>query len=168
MKKLVLTLAGAAFLALPSVASAQQTSGTINATATIPGFFTFGTNSPLDFGTLTPGTDKTVSTHQGGFIEARYNVPGVTVTISPLPSLSNGAGSSFTPNYTCGYGVANATTVTAFTTSCTTAQTFSGNTEGTVKTQYIYIGGTVPGSQTATLPTGSYSGTIQLTIAQAQ
>lgn len=162
MKKLALTLAGAALLAAPSVASAQAITGVINATATISSVLNFGTPSNLDFGAVVPGTAATAS----GYIPINRNV-GVIFTLPDNVNTGRltGPGGNLTPAYTCGVGATNSTITSAFS-SCAPATATTGvltlaAPTGTT-TEYVIFNGSLTAAQTNIAP-GTYSGTIRIT-----
>jgi hypothetical protein len=165
MKKLVLTLAGAAALAaVPSAARAQSVTGAIQATATIQTVLNFGTTQALDFGAVTPGSPATAS----GWIQLSRNV-GVIFT---LPDGTNtgkltrsGGTETLQPAYTCGVGTTNAAVTSAFSScapaSATTAVlTLTAPTAAT--TEYVIFNGSLSAAQTNTVP-GTYNGVIRIT-----
>ena len=63
-------LAALGMLALPSMAQAQSITGSISASADIATVFAFGVPSPLNFGSITPGTAATAS----GYIPLSRNI----------------------------------------------------------------------------------------------
>lgn len=165
MKKLALVLAGAALLALPSLASAQT--GVINATATIQTVLTFGTSQALDFGAITPGTAASAS----GWIQLNRNV-GVIFTLPDAATTGRmtGPGGAFlTPAFTsCGVGATNSAITSTFSsctpaTAATSVLTLTAPSAGTT-TEYVIFNATLAASQTNIAP-GTYNGQIRITAA---
>ncbi|HEX8394382.1 MAG TPA: hypothetical protein VF665_18700 [Longimicrobium sp.] len=159
MKKLVLSLAAAAALALPSAASAQVTdNGVISVSATVQTVLRFGASTGLDFGTITPGT---AATGQGS-IELIRNV-GTTLSFPDATALGQlvrtGGTETISPTYTCGVG-ATATTITTAFTNCSTA-TLSLAAPTGQSTSYVIFNGSIAASATNLTP-GDYTGTIKI------
>lgn len=160
MKTTLRVLAAAALVALPAVSQAQT--GTINASADIATVFTFGSSSPLSFGSVTPGTSASGS----GSIAFSRNV-GVIWT---LPDAANtgqltGPGGTITPTYTCGTGSTATTIVSAFS-SCTpatgTTAVLTVAAPAALVNEFVIFKGTLSAAQTNTVP-GTYAGTIRIT-----
>ena len=154
----IVALLGA--IALPSVASAQAITGSINASADIATVFSFGVPSPLNFGSVTPGTAATAS----GFIPLSRNI-GVIYSLPDGATTGRLTGPSATtlqPTYTCGVGSTSSTITSAFT-SCNAAgnQLTLAAPTGTL-TEYVIFNGSLAAAQTNIVP-GSYTGTIRIT-----
>jgi hypothetical protein len=152
-------IAALGILAVPSLAQAQSITGSISASADIATVFSFGVPSPLNFGSITPGTAATAS----GYVPLSRNI-GV---IYSLPDGANtgvlsGPAGNLTPSYTCGVGSTNSTIVSAFT-SCNSAgnQLTLAAPTGT-QTEYVIFNGSLAAGQTNIAP-GTYSGTIRVT-----
>ena len=150
-------VAALGMLALPSLAQAQVT-GSIAATATIATVFAFGAPTPLNFGTITPGTIASAS----GFIPLQRNV-GVIYSLPDGATTGQltGPGPAIQPTYTCGVGTTSATITTNFT-SCNgtgAVMTVVGAT-GLVN-EFVIFNGSLSAAQTNTVP-GLYSGTIHI------
>ena len=159
MNRSIRLIAALGMLALPTVAKAQSITGSIAASADIATVFSFGVPSPLNFGSITPGTAATAS----GYIPLSRNI-GV---IYSLPDGVNtgvltGPAGNLTPSYTCGVGATNSTITSAFT-SCAAAgnQLTLAAPTGTV-TEYVIFNGSLAAGQTNIAP-GTYSGTIRVT-----
>jgi len=168
MKKLILTVAGAALLALPSLAQAQTATGSINATATVNTVLNFGSSSGMDFGTVTPGTTSSAT---AGYIAFTRNV-GVAFT---LPDGANtgkltrvGGTETLQPAFSsCGVGTTT-TAIGASTgfSSCAPASgttvvlSLAAPTTGPTS-EYVIFNGTV--AVPATAVGGTYNGVIKIT-----
>jgi hypothetical protein len=147
-------------IALPSVASAQAITGSINASADIATVFSFGAPSALNFGTVTPGTAATAS----GYIPLSRNI-GVIYSLPDGAATGRLTGPSATtlqPTYTCGVGATNPTIVSAVA-SCNSPrnQLTLAPPTGTL-TEYVILKGSQSAAQTNIVP-GSYVGTIRVT-----
>ena len=70
MNRSIRLIAALGMLALPSVLKAQSITGSIAASADIATVFSFGVPSPLNFGSVTPGTAAAAS----GFIPLSRNI----------------------------------------------------------------------------------------------
>jgi len=153
-------IAALGMLALPSVVKAQSITGSIAASADIATVFAFGAPSPLNFGSVTPGTAATAS----GYIPLQRNI-GVIYSLPDGAATGRLTGPSSTllqPSYTCGVG-STSTTITSAFTSCNTAgnQLTLGSPTGTL-TEYVIFNGSLTAAQTNIIP-GNYSGTIRVT-----
>ena len=153
-------LAALTIVALPSAARAQAITGSITASADIATVFAFGAPSPLNFGSVTPGTAATAS----GFIPLQRNI-GVIYSLPDGAATGRLTGPNSTllqPSYTCGVG-ATSTTITSAFTSCNTAgnQLTLASPTGTL-TEYVIFNGSLTAAQTNIVP-GNYSGTIRVT-----
>ena len=70
MNRSIRLIAALGMLALPSALSAQSITGSISASADIATVFSFGVPSPLNFGSITPGTAASAS----GYIPLSRNI----------------------------------------------------------------------------------------------
>ena len=159
MNRSIRIIAALGMLAVPAIGKAQSITGSISATADVATVFSFGVPSPLNFGSITPGTAATGS----GYIPLSRNI-GV---IYSLPDGANtgvlsGPAGNLTPSYTCGVGATSATIVSAFT-SCNSAgnQLTLAAPTGT-QTEYVIFNGSLAAGQTNIAP-GTYTGTIRVT-----
>ena len=154
----LLALLGA--IALPSAASAQAITGSIAASADIATVFSFGVPSPLDFGSITPGTAATAS----GYIPLSRNI-GVIYSLPDGATTGRLTGPSATtllPAYTCGVGTTSAAITSAFTSCNTTGNQLTLAAPTGTRTEYVIFNGSLTAAQTNILP-GSYTGTIRIT-----
>ena len=166
MKKLVLTLAGVAALALPSMASAQIT-GEIEASATISTVLDWGTATPMNFGSVIPGASKTAR----GSIPLTRNV-GVTFTLPAgsstglLTRAGTGTQPTLQPTFTCGVAANNTDAATAWVatfSACNVASPTAASltAPAATTTQHLIFDGTLT-TTTSTQP-GTYTGAIRIT-----
>jgi hypothetical protein len=156
----VRTLAFLAAIALPSVASAQSITGSIAASADIATVFAFGVPSPLNFGSVTPGTSASAS----GYIPLSRNI-GVIYSLpdgATTGRLTGPSAATLQPTYTCGVGPTSASITSPFT-SCGAAgnQLTLAAPTGTL-TEYVIFNGSLTAAQTNIVP-GTYTGTIRVT-----
>lgn len=162
MNRTLRLVAALGMLALPAAAQAQSITGSITATADIATVFSFGAVSPLNFGSITPGTAATGS----GSILLQRNV-GVLYTLPDAAATGQltGPAGTLTPSYTCGVGSTSTTIVSAFTscTPATAATTVLGLLAPTgTLTEYVIFNGSLAAGQTNIAP-GTYTGTIRIT-----
>lgn len=160
MNRSLRLLAALGMLALPSLAHAQSITGSIAASADIATVFSFGVPSPLNFGSITPGTAATAS----GYIPLSRNI-GVIYSLpdgATTGQLVGPGSTTLQPSYTCGVGSTNSTITSAFT-SCNSAgnQLTLGAPSGTL-TEYVIFNGSLAAAQTNITP-GTYTGTIRVT-----
>ena len=160
MNRSIRLLALLTAVALPSVASAQSITGSINASADIATVFSFGAPSALSFGTVTPGTGATGS----GYIPLSRNV-GVIYSLpdgATTGQLTGPGGTTLQPTYTCGVGTTSAAIVSAFTNCNNTGNQLTLAAPTGVLTEYVIFNGSLAAAQTNIAP-GTYSGTIRVT-----
>jgi len=144
---------------------AQAQTGTINASADIATVFTFGTSSPLTFGSITPGTTASGS----GSIAFSRNV-GVIWTLPDAATTGQltGPGGTILPTYTCGVGL-TASTISSSFSSCTpatgTTAVLTVAAPTALVNEFVIFNGSLSAAQTNTVP-GSYTGTIRITATQ--
>jgi hypothetical protein len=169
MKKFAFAVVGAALLALPSLASAQNTAaGSITATATVSTVLNFGTSPGMNFGNVTPGTTSSSVT---GYVPFTRNV-GVSFTLTDGATTGRltrtGGTETLQPTFSaCGVGTTNSAITSAFSacggtgvTSATVVGTLAAPTTGPTS-EFVIFTGTVA-VPIAAVP-GTYSGTIKIT-----
>ena len=160
MNRSIRLIAALGMLALPSIVKAQSITGSIAASADIATVFSFGAPSPLNFGSITPGTAASAS----GYIPLSRNI-GVIYSLPDGPTtglLTGPAAATLQPAYTCGVGTTNSAITSAFA-SCNTSgnQLTLGAPTGTT-TEFVIFNGSLTAGQTNIAP-GTYSGTIRVT-----
>ncbi|HEX9950501.1 MAG TPA: DUF4402 domain-containing protein [Rubricoccaceae bacterium] len=152
------TLLLGALALLPAAASAQTETGSFAVTASVESVVAFSSPSPLEFGSIVPGTPTTIAPAAGGSIMLSYNVPA-TVTVS-ASALTNGV-ITLPVTYACAQDAdAAAEEPTTFTCGTGYAATLVSNAP---PTRWFYVGGSIADSGTALAPAGDYAGTVTLT-----
>jgi hypothetical protein len=152
-------VAALGMLALPSIVKAQSITGSISASADIATVFSFGVPTPLNFGSITPGTAATAS----GYIPLSRNV-GVIYSLpdgATTGQLSGPAG-ALQPSYTCGVGSTSSTIVSAFTSCNSAGNQLTLTAPAATLTEFVIFNGSLAAAQTDIAP-GSYTGTIRVT-----
>jgi len=146
-------------LALPAAAQAQSITGSIAASADIATVFSFGVPTPLNFGSITPGTTATAS----GYIPLSRNV-GVIYSLPDGATTGQltGPGPAISPTYTCGVGSTSSTIVSAFSSCNGTSSVLTLAKPSGTMTEFVIFNGSLTAVQTNTVP-GTYSGTIRVT-----
>ena len=150
MNRSLRLVAALGMLALPSLASAQSITGSINASADIATVFSFGAPSPLNFGTVTPGTaaigvrlHPALAQRRRDLLAARrcHDRPAHRPWRATLQ-----------PTYACGVGTTSATITSAFT-SCNSIghQLTLAAPTGTL-TEYVIFNGSLAAAQTNIVP----------------
>ena len=121
--------------------------------------------SAIDFGRITPGQTQIVPPRQdvadgaAGKVSLSYNVDGLSVTIPATMTLYS-QGAQIKATLSCAAVPASGgTTGTPF--SCNDGVTFgaSAGESGPL----VFVGGIVPGSETAGKPAGVYTGAVVVT-----
>lgn len=153
-------VAALGMLALPSLAKAQSITGSIAASAEVATVFAFGAPSPLNFGSVTPGTAATAS----GYIPLSRNI-GVIYSLpdgATTGQLTGPGAATLTPTYTCGVGATSAAITSAFTSCTGTGNQLTLAAPAGTQTEYVIFNGSLSAAQTNIAP-GTYSGTIRVT-----
>lgn len=175
MKKLSLSLLGAAVLAAAPVAlEAQSATGTVNASATVLAYLDVQKVADVDFGsvaagsaaTLTPGTAPGAGSL--GVLEIDHN-SDFSVSVSlPAGGLTLVGGSGTEPtlpvSFTCGYSAAQSGALDGSASACSALVNRTGNGDGTTKTSYVQIGGSIASGDTTSRIPGTYTGQLVFTF----
>jgi len=161
MRSIRTSALAAGLLALTATAGQAQT-GSIQATATVLSAITVTGATPLAFGNVTPGVNKTVGVVGGGRFDL-VGQAGANVNIAfTLPTQLTSGGNNLPIGTWTGYHntTNNATTggVAFVPSAAVTPSAFSAG--GTL---WVFVGATV--SPAAAQAAGSYTGTVQLTAA---
>jgi hypothetical protein len=157
-------------LALGSASTAAAQTGTINATATVLQPITVSAVNDLQFGNIYPGVDKAIAytdaSNAGMFSVAGDGGAQVSVSFT-LPTDLNGPSGSTLPiaSWDGYHNTTNSATTggSNFTPSATAITTNLSGATGSSGSLYIFLGATV--SPTATQTQGSYTNTVQMTVA---
>ncbi len=173
MKKIVFWALTGALALVPSIASAQSASGTVNASATILAYLDVQNVSDMDFGnvaagasaTLTPGTTPASGTL--GVLQIDHN-SDVSVSAS-LPSgglslVGNPTAPKLPVTFSCGYSTTQSGALSGSATACTSLPNNSGNGDGTTKTSYVQVGGSISSTNTTDRIPGTYTGALVFTV----
>lgn len=155
-----------AFALLVSVTpalAAQTSTAPIGVTAKVQSAVTLSGMTPLDFGAgLVPGTPATVTPANGGKIMASYNV-NTQLSLPNTVTLTRVGGGSVLVSLSCAQAsTGTAPAPTPFTSDCATG--FSAVLIGNARTDWwLYLGGSITGAATASVPAGSYTGNATVT-----
>lgn len=163
------TLLALALLAAPMVAEAQSASGTVNASATILAYLDVQNVSDLDFGTIAAGAGATMTpgvvpgSGTLGVLQIDHN-SDVSVAAA-VPAFLTLAGAPNLPvNFSCGYSPAAAGALSGAATACGALPNQTGNGDGTTRTSYIQVGGSISGVDTTDRMPGTYTGSLVFTV----
>jgi hypothetical protein len=158
------TVAALAFLGVAVVAAQAQTNNaSIQATAVVQQPINVTGAADLTFGNVFPGLDKSIAVTDGG--AGRWDVSGqatanVALTFALPASLSDGTNSLAIASYTGHWNntAASPSGGSGFTPSAAATNAVLG----AAGQLYVYVGATV--SPTTTQPSGSYSGSLSMTV----
>jgi hypothetical protein len=156
-------LACALLIASAPVATAQISTAPIGITAKVQSAVTLSGMVPLDFGTgIVPGSPATVTAANGGRLMASYNV-GTLLSLPNTVSLTRAGGGTVVVTLSCAQAATStAPTPTAFATDCATG--YGAALVANARTDWwLYLGGTISGAATASVPAGIYSGNALVT-----
>ncbi|HEX8430164.1 MAG TPA: hypothetical protein VF625_02710 [Longimicrobium sp.] len=176
MKKLALSFAAVAALALPSIATAQTAQGAVSATATISTILDFGTPTDMAFGTILPGAAGPVRAQ--GSIPLVRNVgvkiflpdgattgvlSGPTGSTAITPTLTCGVNSTTTPGGTAAVPTYDVSTFSSCrpATPATEVATLVAPTTAAAQTMFVIFNGTITGVPQTQVP-GTYTGVINV------
>jgi hypothetical protein len=171
MKKVAMLALG--LMVAPVAVEAQSASGTVNATATILAFLNVQNVSDVNFGsiaagaaaTLTPGT--TPATGTLGVLRINHN-SNVNVSASVPADLTLVGGSGSEPTlpvtFSCGYSVAASGALSGAAAACNSLPNRAGNGDGTTRTSYVQVGGSIAAAATTDRLPGTYTGSLVFTV----
>jgi hypothetical protein len=171
MKKVAMLALG--LMVAPVAAQAQSGSATVNATATILAFLDVQSVSPVAFGniaagaaaTLTPGT--TPPSGSLGVVRINHN-SNVSVTATPPAGLTLVGGSGSEPTlpvtFSCGYSATAGGALEGAAAACNSLPNRTGNGNGTTRTSYVQVGGSIAAAATTNRIPGTYSGSLVFTV----
>ena len=136
----------------------------LNARGTVASAVSVARMNDLSFGAvaIVPGTAAAVSPANGARVRVDYNEP-TSVTAPDFVMIAGPAGALLRVDLVCAHDpTPSAPAPTAFGTPCAggVVPPLSGNVGGT---HYVYVGGVVGASSSASVPAGSYAGTFSVT-----
>jgi len=157
-----LVVLSALLFAAPSLA-AQTSSAPIGVTAKVQSAVTLSGMVPLDFGAgIVPGTPATIAPANGGRIMASYNV-STQLSLPNTVTLTRAGGGTVLVSLSCAQdATGTAPAPTPFATDCATG--YAAALVGNARTDWwLYLGGTITGAATASVPAGNYTGNATVT-----
>ena len=171
MKKVAMLALG--LMVAPVAVQAQSASASVNATAQILAFLDVQNVSDLDFGsiaagsgaTLTPGT--TPATGTLGVLRINHNSDvNVGAALPAVLTLSGGSGTEpgLPVSFDCGYAAAASGALDGAATACSALPTRTGNGDGTTRTSFLQVGGSIGAADTTDRIPGVYTGSLVFTV----
>ena len=165
-----LTFAAAALLVTGADATAQTASGTVNASATVLAYLDVNTVAHLDLGSITPGAGATVTPGAAvgagqamGVLKLDHNAD--VIVAAALPAGLSLAGAPDLPvSFSCGYSTASSGGLDGAAADCTALPNRTGNGDGSTRTSYIQLGGSILGPDTTGRIPGTYTGSVVFTV----
>ena len=157
----------------PVAVQAQSASASVNATAQILAFLDVQNVSDLDFGSIAAGTGATLTpgtapaTGSLGVIRIDHNAEvNVSAALPANLTLSGGSGTEpgLPVSFDCGYSTAAAGALDGAASACTALANRTGNGDGTTRTSYVQIGGSIGAADTADRIPGTYTGSLVFTV----
>jgi len=172
MKRSALILLAAAPLAfvLPAAVQAQSASGSVSASATVLAFLDVTHEENLAFGDILPGDAATVTPGAAagagqsvGRLRIQHNSD---VAISAVvPAALTLAGHPDLPvSFSCGLSATPTGALAGAAAACSALPNRAGNGDGTTRTSYLQVGGSILGSDTTDRVPGTYTGTLVFTV----
>jgi len=171
MKKVAMLALG--LMVAPVAAQAQSASASVNATATILAFLDVQNVSDVDFGTiaagsaatLTPGTPPATGTL--GVLLVNHNSDvNVSAVVPAGLTLFGGSGTepALPVTFSCGYSAAAAGALDGASAACNSLPNRTGNADGTTRTSYVQVGGSIGSADTTDRIPGTYTGSLVFTV----
>jgi spore coat protein U-like protein len=150
-------------LIAPPSARAQVSAAPIGVTAKVQSAVTLSGAVALDFGSgIVPGTPTTVTPANGGRLMASYNV-NTQLSIPNSVTLTRTGGGTIAVTLSCAEAsISSSATPIPFATDCLTG--FGATLVGNARTDWwLYLGGSIAGAATSTVPAGVYTGNATVT-----
>lgn len=150
------------FVIAPSIA-AQTSTAPIGVTAKVQSAVTLSGMVPLDFGAgIVPGSPATVTAANGGKIMVSYNV-NTQLSLPNAVTLTRSGGGSVSVTLSCAQASTGTNpSPTPFATDCATG--YGATLVGNARTDWwLYLGGSIAGAATASVPAGNYAGSATVT-----
>lgn len=172
MKKTILTwsLVTAALFAASQDVAAQSATGTVSASATVLAYLDVTKMNDVAFGQINPGSGATLTPGAAvgagqslGVLKIDHN-SDVIVSASVPTALSMAGAPDLPVNFTCGYSTASSGALDGATAGCNALANRTGNGDGSTKTSYIQIGGSILAGDTSSRMPGTYTGSVVFTI----
>ena len=164
------SFAATGFFAMTQNAQAQSATGTVNASATVLAYLDVTKVDDVAFGPINPGSAATLT--PGGAVGAGQSL-GVlqidhnsdVVVSAAVPTVLTLTGAPDLPvSFTCGYAPAASGALDGASSACDGMANRAGNGNGSTKTSYIQIGGTIAAADTSNRMPGTYTGSLVFTI----
>jgi hypothetical protein len=162
--------AAALFVTATDDASAQSATGTVSASATVLAYLDVTKVDDVAFGQINPGSGAALT--PGGAVGAGQSL-GVlkvdhnsdVIVSASVPSVLTLAGAPDLPvSFACGYSTASSGSLDGAQSACNALANRVGNGDGSTKTSYIQIGGSVLAADTSSRMPGTYTGSLVFTI----
>jgi hypothetical protein len=153
---------------------AQSASATVNASATILAFLDVQNVSDLSFGsiaagaaaTLTPGTTPASGTL--GVMRVNHNSNVSVSAALPAGGLALVGGTGLEPRlpvtFSCGYSASAGGALEGAAAACTSLPNRAGNGNGSTRTSYVQVGGSIAALDTTGRIPGTYTGSLVFTV----
>jgi hypothetical protein len=142
---------------------AQTSTAPIGVSAKVQSAVTLSGMVPLDFGAgIVPGTPAGVTAANGGRIMASYNV-NTQLSLPNSVTLTRAGGGTVLVTLACAQAATGtAPAPTPFATDCATG--YGALLIGNARTDWwLYLGGSITGAATASVPAGIYTGNATVT-----
>jgi len=170
-RKIMIALA---LLTAPVAVEAQSASATVNASATILAYLDVQNVSDLDFGAIAAGSSATVTpgtvpaTGSLGVLQIDHN-SDVSVSVSlPTGGLTLVGGTGLEPQlpvtFSCGYSTSASGALSGSAATCNALPNRAGNGNGTTRTSYLQVGGSISSASTTNRIAGTYTGALVFTV----
>jgi hypothetical protein len=164
------SLATAGLFAAADNVSAQSATGTVSASATVLAFLDVTKVDDVAFGQINPGSGAALT--PGGAVGAGQSLgvlkidhnADVLVSASVPSALALAGAPDLPVSFTCGYSAASSGALDGAQSACDAMANRVGSGDGSTKTSYIQIGGSILAADTGSRMPGTYTGSLVFTI----
>jgi hypothetical protein len=163
-----------ALLVAPVGVAAQSASGTVNATASILAYLDVQNVSDLDFGAIAAGASAALTpgvvpaTGTLGVLQIDHNSEVSVSAALPVGGLALVGGSGLEPRlpvaFSCGYSATASGALQGSAAACDLMPNRLGNGNGTTRTSYLQVGGSIASGDTTNRIPGTYTGSLVFTV----
>jgi hypothetical protein len=144
----------------------------VNASATIQAFLDVQNVADVDFGTIAAGAAATLTpgsapaTGTLGVLRINHNSEvAVSATVpAALTHTTDGAAPTLPVTFSCGYSAAASGALDGSAAACNSLPNRVGNGDGSTRTSYVQVGGSIAAAATTNRVPGTYAGALVFNV----